>query len=119
MDRESATIALLLPYAAIAPVVDRLTARDDVESPAPGAADAVRSAVGRVEMTVRAEVASVELPIEQVLALAPGDILRLDGRADDGVTIYADSVPVHRGRPGRSGARRAVQITERLEGAQG
>jgi flagellar motor switch protein FliM len=120
MDRESATIALLLPHAAIAPVIDRLTARDDDDAAGDvHAAEAVRSAVGRVEMTVRAEVASVELPIEEVLALRPGDILRLDGRADDGVTLYAGSVPVHRGVPGRSGGRRAIQITQRLEGADG
>jgi flagellar motor switch protein FliM len=116
MDRDSATIALLVPYAAIAPVADRLTARDDHGTPEPDAQDAVRNAMGRVAMTVRAEVASVEMPIEQVLALAPGDLVRLDARADEGVTIFADSVPVHRGMPGRSGARRAVQITERLEG---
>jgi flagellar motor switch protein FliM len=117
MDRESATIALLLPHAAIAPVIDRLTAREDGDAVGDAhTADAVRSAVGRVEMTVRAEVASVELPIEEVLALRPGDVLRLDGRADAGVTIYAGDVPVHRGMPGRSGGRRAVQITHRLEG---
>ena len=63
-------------------------------------------------MTVRAEVASVELPIEEVLALRPGDVLRLDGRAEAGVTLYAGDVPVHRGMPGRSGGRRAVQITQ-------
>ncbi|HWT24788.1 MAG TPA: FliM/FliN family flagellar motor switch protein [Solirubrobacteraceae bacterium] len=118
MDRESATIGLLLPYTAIAPVADRIAAREDADETLGGeAADAVRNAVGRVEMTVRAEVASVELPIEQVLALQPGDLLRLDARAEDGVTIFADAVPVHRGRPGRSGTRRAVQITHRLEGA--
>jgi|KBSMisStaDraftv2_1062788.scaffolds.fasta_scaffold503512_2 flagellar motor switch protein FliM len=117
MDRESATIALLLPHAAIAPVIDRLTAREDGDAVGDAhTADAVRSAVGRVEMTVRAEVASVELPIEEVLALRPGDVLRLDGRADAGVTIYAGDVPVHRGMPGRSGGRRAVQVTHRLEG---
>jgi flagellar motor switch protein FliM len=118
MDTESATIGLLLPYAAIAPVADRLTASDDLGDVGAGdAGDAVRAAVGKVEMTVRAEVAAVELPIESVLALRPGDLLRLDARADDGVTIYADAVPVLRGRPGRSGSRRAVQIIERLEGA--
>ena len=118
MDKESATIGLLVPYASIAAVADRLTAHDDGREDGGGdASDAVRSAVGRVEMTVRAEVAAVELPIEQVLALQPGDVLKLDAHAADGVTVYADSVPVHRGRPGRSGSRRAVQITERLEGA--
>src|SRR4051794_33187508 len=117
MDRESATIALLVPHAAIAPVIDRLTAREEGDAVGDAhTADAVRSAVGRVEMTVRAEVASVELPIEEVLALRPGDVLRLDGRADAGVTLYAGDVPVHRGMPGRSAGRRAVQITQRLEG---
>jgi flagellar motor switch protein FliM len=119
MDRESATIALLVPHAAIAPVIDRLTAREEGDATGDAhTAEAVRSAVGRVEMTVRAEVAAVELPIEEVLALRPGDVLRLDGRADAGVTLYAGDVPVHRGMPGRSGGRRAVQITERLEGGQ-
>jgi len=117
MDRESATIAVLLPHIAIAPVIEQLTALEDGAAAGDAeTADAVRSAVGRVEMTVRAEVASVELPIEEVLALRPGDVLRLDGRADEGVTLYADAVPVHRGMPGRSGGRRAVQITHRLEG---
>jgi flagellar motor switch protein FliM len=117
MDRDSATLALLLPYSSITPVAHRFSTRDDV-----GAADddhqaaAVREAVGRVEMTVRAEVAAVDLPIEQVLALVPGDVLRLDARADDGVTLYADAVPMHRAMPGRSGGRRAVQVTERLGG---
>jgi flagellar motor switch protein FliM len=67
-------------------------------------------------MTVRAEVAAVDLPIEQVLGLAPGDVLRLDARADDGVTLFAGAVPMHRAMPGRSGGRRAVQVTERLGG---
>jgi flagellar motor switch protein FliM len=70
----------------------------------------VRQALGGVKVPVRAEVASVHLPIEAVLALKPGDVLPLQAPADAGVTLYADKVPVHRGRPGRSGARRAVQI---------
>jgi flagellar motor switch protein FliM len=114
MERESATLALLLPYSAIAPVAHRFSSRDDVATH--GDADetnAVREAVGRVEMTVRAEVAAVDLPIEQVLALQAGDVLRLDARAAEGVTLYAGAVPVHRAMPGRSGGRRAIQITGR------
>jgi flagellar motor switch protein FliM len=117
MDRDSATLALLLPYSAIAPVAHRFSSRDDVEGiDDEHQASAVREAVGRVEMTVRAEVAAVDLPIERVLALQPGDVLRLDARADEGVTLYADAVPIHRAMPGRSGGRRAVQVTDRLGG---
>ena len=79
MERDSATLALLLPYSAIASVAHRFSSRDDVAANADQReASAVREAVGRVEMTVRAEVAAIDLPIEQVLALQTGDVLRLD-----------------------------------------
>jgi flagellar motor switch protein FliM len=110
----SSTVAMLLPWSAIAPVADRFAAREDAPDRGEDEIRRVRSAVGGVSMTVRAEVASVELPIEQVLALQPGDILRLDAPAEAGVTLFADKVPVHRGKPGRSGSRRAVQVTERV-----
>jgi flagellar motor switch protein FliM len=110
----SSTIAMLLPWSAIAPVADRFGAREDVPDRGEDEVRRVRRAVGAVDMTVRAEVASVELPIEQVLALQPGDVLRLDAPADAGVTLFADKVPVHRGKPGRSGSRRAVQVTGRV-----
>jgi flagellar motor switch protein FliM len=110
----SSTVVMLLPWSAIAPVADRFGAREDVPDRGEDEVRRVRRAVGGVGMTVRAEVASVELPIEQVLALQPGDVLRLDAPAEAGVTLFADKVPVHRAKPGRSGSRRAVQITERV-----
>jgi flagellar motor switch protein FliM len=117
MERDSATLALLLPYSAIASVAHRFSSRDDVAANSDQReASAVREAVGRVEMTVRAEVAAIAVPIEQVLALQTGDVLRLDARADEGVTLFAGAVPVHRAMPGRSGGRRAVQVTRRLGG---
>jgi flagellar motor switch protein FliM len=110
----SSTIVLLLPWSAIAPVADRFGAREDHPDRGEEEIRQVRRAVGSVDMTVRAEVAAVELPIEQVLALQPGDVLRLEAPADAGVTLYADKVPVHRAKPGRSGTRRAVQVIDRV-----
>jgi flagellar motor switch protein FliM len=110
----SSTIVLLLPWSAIAPVADGFAARDDVTVRGEAEIRKVRRAVGSVDVTVRAEVAAIELPIEQVLALQAGDILRLDAPAEAGVTLYADKVPVHRAKPGRSGSRRAVQVTDRV-----
>jgi flagellar motor switch protein FliM len=110
----SSTIALLLPWSAIAPVADRFASRDEAPNRGADEIDRVRRAVGGVGMTVRAEVASIELPIEQVLALQPGDVLSLGAPAEAGVTLFADKVPVHRAKPGRSGSRRAVQIVERV-----
>jgi flagellar motor switch protein FliM len=114
LDGVSSTVALLLPWRAIAPVADRFGARDDHPDRGEHEAQRVRRAVGGVDMTVRAEVAAVELPIEEVLSLRAGDVLRLSAPADAGVTLFADKVPVHRAKPGRSGSRRAIQIIERV-----
>jgi flagellar motor switch protein FliM len=113
----SAMLALLIPWSAIAPVADQFAAREDATGiQNEEDASSVRRAVGNVEMTVRAEVAAVQMPIESVLALKEGDLLRLNAPASGGITLYADKVPVHIGRPGRAGSRRAVQVTNRAGG---
>ena len=116
----SSTMTLLVPHHAIATVAHRFSSRDDDPTVDDGGEheSRLRRAVGRVDMTVRAEVAAVELPLEQVLALRPGDVLSLDSPAAAGVTIFADETPVLVGKPGRSGSRRAVQITG-MAGRQG
>jgi flagellar motor switch protein FliM len=110
LDGAPSTLVLLLPWLAIAPVIERFSGREERAEVGRGHAESVRRAVGGVEVPVRAEVAAVNLPIEAVLALQPGDVLPLQAPADAGVTLYADNVPVHRAHPGRSGSRRAVQI---------
>ncbi len=113
----SATLALLIPWSGIAPVAVQFAARDDGRGTRTTEdASSVRRAVGDVEMNVRAEVAAISMPIEAVLALKEGDLLRLNAPATGGITLFADKVPVHTGRPGRSGSRRAVQITGRVGG---
>jgi flagellar motor switch protein FliM len=108
----SATLALLIPWSAIAPVANLFAAREETKGKQNEEdRSSVRRAVGDVEMTLRAEVASLELPIEAVLALREGDLLRLNAPASGGVTLYADKVPVKIAKPGRSGSRRAVQVT--------
>ena len=110
---------LLLPWQAIAPLIERVSGREEPAEARSGDVLSVRRALGGVQVPVRAEVASVSLPIEAVLALRPGDVLSLEAPADAGVTLYADKVPVHRGRPGRAGARRAVQVTGPARGGAG
>jgi flagellar motor switch protein FliM len=108
----SATLALLIPWSAIAPVADNFAAREETKGSQNDAdRSSVRRAVGNVEMTLRAEVASVDMPIEAVLGLREGDLLRLNAPASGGVTLFADKVPVKLGKPGRSGSRRAVQVS--------
>jgi flagellar motor switch protein FliM len=115
--RTSATLSLLIPYCAIAPVAAAFSQRDGAGPVAEDAdaADALDNALRGVEITMRAEVGDAHMSVDEVLALRPGDVVRLNGQVASGVTVFADQVAVHRARPGRSGSKRAVQITGPVE----
>jgi flagellar motor switch protein FliM len=118
LDGLSNTMSLLVPYASVAPVANAFS-RHDEEAPQRDARieAAVQHGLSLVDVTLRAEVADTTLRLDEVLALKPGDIVRLDAEADAEITLYADRTPVHRARGGRSGKRRAVQITTPVEPA--
>jgi flagellar motor switch protein FliM len=115
--RGSYTITLLTPHAAIAPFEDAFLApehggwhgRDELTEAA------LRGAVSDVDVTLRAEIAGVELSLVDVLSLQVGDTLSLRSPAERGVTVCAEGVPVYCALPGRNGPRRAIQISDRLD----
>ncbi len=117
LGRLSTTMVLLLPYTAVEPVLARFSGREDGLEAArdPQSAEAVRAGVARVDVTVRAEVADRRMSIADVLALQPGDVVKLGAPAGSDVTLFAEDVPVHRAKPGRSGSRRAVQVVPSAE----
>jgi flagellar motor switch protein FliM len=115
--RTSSTLSLLVPYCAIAPVAAAFSQRDGAGPAAneQDAGEAVDVALRGVEIMMRAEVADTHMSVQDVLALKPGDVLRLEGQAASGITLFADQVPVHRARPGRSGLKRAAQVLGPVE----
>ena len=107
----STTLTLVVPYRSIEPVADRLAATGAREGQ--GGDEARRQmsgALSAVELAVRAEVASVDLPIARIATLRPGDLIEFNRLASDGVTLYAGSALLGRGAPGQSSGRRAVQF---------
>jgi len=112
----SATLSLAVPYRSIESVAAKLQNAQFADGSGDTEASVLlRDAIGGVAVEVRAEVARVELTLEDLLHLQIGDVVRLGAPAQRGITLFADSVPVHRARPGRSGRRRAVEILENLE----
>jgi flagellar motor switch protein FliM len=112
IDGLASAMSLLIPWGAIEPMTERirggggeLTALD------PQGAEALRRGVAGAGVLLRAEVGSVQMPIEHMLQLAPGSLLVLEDSSGDGVLLFAEGVSLGRGRPGRSGARRAVKLT--------
>ena len=111
LGRLSSTMVLLIPHRAIEPVLRTAGATQHDADMRADAAAAVGDAMGEVIVQLRAEVGSVDMSLGAVLALRPGDILRLDGAAEEGaVTLFADAVALHRAKLGRNGRRRAVGV---------
>jgi flagellar motor switch protein FliM len=102
VDGLSSGMSLLIPWGAIEPITERI--RGGANQPAsadPQLAGALRRGVAGAHVLLRAEVGSAQMPIEQML----------EDRADDGVLLFAEGISLGRGRPGRSGVRRAVKLS--------
>lgn len=116
LESASSTMVMLIPHRSIEPILRVPDAADADAGLAADAAAAVSDAMGDVIVRLRAEVGSVDMPLERVLRLRPGDILRLDGDAEEGaVTLFADDVGLHRCKLGRNGRRRALGVLGPVE----
>jgi flagellar motor switch protein FliM len=69
--------------------------------------------VHRMPVTMCARLASMRLSFEEVLDLAPGDVLLLDKGLDEPVDLILRNETVFRGRPAQKDGQYAVLITER------
>jgi flagellar motor switch protein FliM len=106
----TSALSLLIPWAVIEPIAASIR---DVGSAAPAAAherSGLRRGLATAQVLLRAEVGSVQMPIERMLELTPGSLVRLTARAEEGVTLYAEEMSLGCGRPGRSGTRRALKL---------
>ena len=112
----ASTLSLLIPWPAIEPVVGEILggwATPDRSDPRSSAA--MQRGLGGAKVLLRAEIGQTTLPVEQLLALEQGSMLRLSGRAEHGVRLLAEGVSLARAVPGRSGVHRAVKLISAIE----
>lgn len=110
--KQSAAVALLIPWTSIEPIAQQVSGKE--RPPAePGSVEDedIERAMAAVSVTLRAEVAAAEISIEEILRLAPGSVVGLGARAEEGVSLFAENVKLGRAHPGANGARRAIQIS--------
>ncbi len=116
IDNLHASMTLLIPWLAISSIVEEIVGiaqrREEAD---PHQGHAVRRGMGRAPVLLRAEIGSVQMPVERALALAPGALLLLDRRAEDGMTLFAERVPLARVSPGLRGQRRAIRLATPIE----
>ena len=108
-------MALCLPWRSIEPVASNLTASGYFSGARDAAANSeLRQGLEDIAIEVRAEVGAVELTIDDVLALQPGDVIRLGIPAEHGVRLLAGPTATYRVFPGSHRRHLAVQVHERI-----
>lgn len=110
----STAIALLIPWVTIDPIADLISGRE--RTPAGVERDSgIGTALAAAPVTIRAEVAALDLPVADVLSLEPGSVIRLGATAADGISMFAENVRIARAQPGANGVRRAIQVVAHEE----
>ena len=108
--KQSFALAMLIPWAAIEPVEHAISGRDTSHEHEVLSASPMQRAMSDVPVTLRAEVAALDLEVSEILSLVPGSVVKFGVPADDGVMLYAENFKLARAQPGSHGPRRAVQI---------
>jgi flagellar motor switch protein FliM len=115
----AATFAVTYPHAAIEPMLPRLSAtlwyaQSDRDGETAAARPLIEDALGRIEIPVTAVLGTVEIPVETLADLQPGDVIRFEENADAPITIRISDHVRAWGIPGRVGDRLAIQIVAPL-----
>jgi len=115
IDRSGGRLTICVPYASLEPLHPQLMssiAEDSVNYESLWY-DALKLGVEQAEITVSAELGSIEVNVSDLIALRPGDVFEMD--RPDTVVVEASGVPLFRGKWGRHGRKIAVRIEERLD----
>jgi flagellar motor switch protein FliM len=110
----STAVALLIPWVSIDPIADLIAGRE-LADPGVEHDSGIGAALAAAPVTIRAEVAALDLPVADVLSLEPGSVIRLGATAADGISLYAENVRIARAQPGANGVRRAIQVVAHEE----
>ena len=109
---------ICIPFATIEEVIDKLNTKfwysNMVENNDEDYSGYVEAMLRRVEVPVKACLGKSSITVSDFVNLQPGDIIRLDTRAEDELSIYVGNIKKFKAMPGKSDDKYAVRITSVL-----
>ncbi len=112
-------INICIPYILLEPVVDRLSAQhwfaSAREEQTAQHIETLKKKIKKAKLGLQAELAQTELTVRDLLYLQPGDVVRLDRKADEKIDIRIGNNVKYRGVAGTQKKHRAVKITDVAE----
>ncbi|MCC6484565.1 MAG: flagellar motor switch protein FliM [Armatimonadetes bacterium] len=109
-------ISLCVPTHAVEAILHDFAQRSENTGSGPDLAiqQAISEQIGSSTVYLEALLGTVPVSINNLLALKPGDCVRLDNRATDEIILSVKGVPKYKAVPGVTGRYLAVQITHEL-----
>ena len=109
-----------IPYLTIEPIISKLSAQYWYSSVRRGATtenlNVLRERLAGIDVPLVAEVGNLTLAMRDVMALQPGNVIRLSGsRVGDPMVLKLGNRPKFDCRPGVVGKKLAVQVTRKIE----
>jgi flagellar motor switch protein FliM len=116
---QTAPMTICYPYATLEPLLPRLAAtmwyaQRRAASGNSAARDALENEVRSVEIPVAATFRAVDIPVEALSELRPGDVIRFDERFDEPVLVAVSDQAQAWAVPGRVGDRVALRLVSPL-----
>jgi flagellar motor switch protein FliM len=111
---------LCIPYLTLEPIISKLSAQYWYSSVRRGFTtenlNTLKEKLNQINVDIVAEIGRMDVVMSDVLALKPGDIIRLpDTKMEDPLTLRIGNRPKFECRPGMMGRKVSVQITHKIE----
>ena len=110
VDNGEGTLTMAIPVAMLGAIHEQLTSTVDSDNAEPDGHwfEQLKSGIEQVVMPLRVELAEIEMSVNELLELSPGDVFEIE--RPQSVVVEAEGVPLFRGRWGRHGNKSAVRI---------
>lgn len=111
---------LCIPYITIEPIISKLSAQYWYSSIRRGESDENRAIIqerlDQVEIPLRCDVGDVELPLQEILDLQPGNVVKLGStHIHSDMTVKVGDRKKFKCRPGKIGNRLVIQVGDSIE----
>lgn len=108
-------VNICLPYLTLESVMDKLNTKywyaSLQEKDEQQYADTIEALISRAHMPIKAVLGNSAISVNDFLGLQRGDIIRLDTKVDDELSVYVGNIKKFTALPGASGDEYAVRVT--------
>lgn len=118
----SGMINICIPHVVLEPIVPNLSVRywmqTNKKEVSPEQLAVLKKRVNAAEIPIVAEIGTTDISIEDLLYLQLGDVIQLNTKIDDSLTVKVGGIPKFIGQPGKLKKRMAVQVIETVKGGE-